>query len=92
MSCGSSTCKRITAIAYARGPEPAWRGSRLWRIWLRCGAVLDRAKRRRVWIELEKMRQRRILLDLDDRLLKDIGLTREQAMQEAHKPFWKYFV
>jgi len=54
--------------------------------------VLDRAKRRRVWIELEKMRQRRILLDLDDRLLKDIGLTREQAMQEAHKPFWKYFV
>jgi uncharacterized protein YjiS (DUF1127 family) len=45
-----------------------------------------------VWIELEKMRQRRILLDLDDRLLKDIGLTREQAMQEAHKPFWKYFV
>ena len=33
--------------------------------------------------------QRRALLQLDDRLLDDIGLTRADARQEAGKPFWK---
>ena len=33
--------------------------------------------------------QRRKLRGLDDRLLKDIGVTREQALQEADKPFWE---
>ena len=32
---------------------------------------------------------RRHLLELDDRLLEDIGLSREQARQEAAKPFWR---
>ena len=36
----------------------------------------------------ERWRQRQALRDLDDRLLRDIGLTREQADGEAHKPFW----
>ncbi|MGO3860601.1 MAG: DUF1127 domain-containing protein [Halomonas sp.] len=35
-------------------------------------------------------RSRRQLLALDDRLLEDIGFTREQAQQEGHKPFWKH--
>ena len=34
-------------------------------------------------------RSRRQLLTLDDHLLKDIGLTREQACQEGKQPFWK---
>lgn len=34
-------------------------------------------------------RSRRQLLTLDDRLLKDIGITRAQAQQEGHKAFWK---
>ena len=37
----------------------------------------------------ERSRQRRQLMEMDDRQLKDIGITREQAEQEAHKPIWK---
>jgi uncharacterized protein YjiS (DUF1127 family) len=32
---------------------------------------------------------RRHLLEMDTRLLEDIGLTRAKALQEAAKPFWK---
>ncbi|MCG7601242.1 DUF1127 domain-containing protein [Halomonas sp. McH1-25] len=32
---------------------------------------------------------RRCLLTLDDRLLKDIGLSRTDALREGSKPFWK---
>jgi len=38
---------------------------------------------------IERQRQRQRLLDLDERLLADIGLTREQAEREARRPFWK---
>jgi len=34
-------------------------------------------------------RQRRALAALDDRLLDDVGLTREQAQAEARKGFWE---
>ncbi len=33
--------------------------------------------------------ERRQLLDLDPRLLDDIGLTPAEALAEARKPFWK---
>ncbi len=32
---------------------------------------------------------RRHLLELDDRLLDDIGFSRAKARQEAARPFWK---
>jgi uncharacterized protein YjiS (DUF1127 family) len=38
------------------------------------------------WRELA--RQRRALLTLDDRMLKDIGITRVDAECEARRPFW----
>ena len=38
------------------------------------------------WHELA--RQRRALLRLDDSMLKDIGLTRADALREAERPFW----
>jgi uncharacterized protein YjiS (DUF1127 family) len=38
------------------------------------------------WQELA--RQRRALLALDERLLKDIGITRADAELEASRPFW----
>jgi uncharacterized protein YjiS (DUF1127 family) len=37
----------------------------------------------------ERYRQRRQLMEMDDRQLKDIGITPEQAEQEARKPIWK---
>jgi uncharacterized protein YjiS (DUF1127 family) len=36
----------------------------------------------------ERARQRRTLLTLDDRMLKDIGVSRAEAVREANKPFW----
>ena len=37
----------------------------------------------------ERTQMRRQLLMLDDRLLKDIGISRLEAMHEAEKPFWR---
>lgn len=36
-----------------------------------------------------RARQREALSSLDDRLLDDIGVTRQQANVEAAKPFWE---
>ena len=36
-----------------------------------------------------RARQRRQLAQLEDHRLKDLGLTREEAMAQAAKPFWK---
>ena len=41
----------------------------------------------RLW--QERVRGRKQLLQLDDRVLRDIGITRLQAEAEAHKPFWR---
>jgi uncharacterized protein YjiS (DUF1127 family) len=38
------------------------------------------------WRELAQ--QRRRLLTLDDRMLKDIGITRADARREGARPFW----
>lgn len=38
---------------------------------------------------VQRYRTRRQLLELDDIALKDIGLTREQATQEARLFFWQ---
>ena len=43
-------------------------------------------KRIAAWYRVSKDRRR--LLALDDRLLADMGLTREQAAWEASRPFW----
>ncbi len=45
------------------------------------------------WLErLRKWRRRRrsraLLVQLDDYLLKDIGITHAEAEREANKPFW----
>lgn len=51
-------------------------------------AALDRAwVCVRGWREIH--RQRRALLSLDDAMLKDIGLSRVDALQEGNKPFWR---
>jgi len=40
------------------------------------------------WIEVAK--QRRELMDLDDRMLKDIGINRAKANSEGHRHFWDH--
>ncbi|ALG71600.1 hypothetical protein VY88_00235 [Azospirillum thiophilum] len=37
----------------------------------------------------ERRRQRRALEALPDHLLSDIGISRADAEQESHKPFWQ---
>lgn len=37
----------------------------------------------------ERAFQRAALASLDDRMLKDIGLSRVDAVEEARRPFWK---
>jgi uncharacterized protein YjiS (DUF1127 family) len=36
-----------------------------------------------------RARERRLLLALDDRSLKDLGLSRADARREAARPFWR---
>ena len=38
---------------------------------------------------LRKYRSRQLLATLDRHQLKDIGITREEALQEMRKPFWR---
>ena len=38
---------------------------------------------------LERIRQRDALAGLNDHQLRDIGITRVEAVREAEKPFWR---
>ncbi len=38
---------------------------------------------------VERVRQRRALARLDQRLLRDVGITRADAARETRKPFWR---
>jgi len=40
-------------------------------------------------LAIERSRQRRQLLEMDDHQLKDIGITRAEAELEGRKPIWK---
>ena len=86
MSCGS---RIFTSTDFPHALETAKLSSRCRRALRILGAVIDREQRRQLRFELEKARQRGLLKRLDDRLLADIGLTREQAEREARKPFWR---
>lgn len=43
-----------------------------------------------VWgLFCHRARSRRMLLNLDEQQLRDVGLTREMVRQEGCKPFWR---
>lgn len=86
MSCGGKIC---ISTKFRYGLETAERAPWLSRVFANLIAALDRERRRQLWVELDKARQRGLLKDLDDRMLADIGIVREQADREARKPFWK---
>ena len=61
------------------------------------GAAIPRRHRRpflrrslaRLVAWIDRAHQRRALSDLDDHLLRDIGVSREEARREAMRPFWR---
>lgn len=54
-------------------------------------AILSVAKKSvdRISYCLERSRQRKALLALDDHMLSDIGVSRDEVKNEASKSFWK---
>lgn len=74
---GPAMDRRVSATDKAQ--DHPLRG--LGRIVSRIRAVLRRWR--------DRSTQRRALAELDDRLLGDIGVSREAAAREAQKPFWK---
>jgi uncharacterized protein YjiS (DUF1127 family) len=68
-----------TASTPRLAPRPHWLA--LHTLFARLWAALSAWQHRR--------RSHRDLLSLDDRMLKDIGLTRAQAEQASRKPFWR---
>ena len=78
MSCGSANCPSANDIQAAPSSFP------------------DRGRRRRIplsWLAgiaswSERRHQYRQLLELDDRLLADIGISRQHAVEEALKSAW----
>jgi uncharacterized protein YjiS (DUF1127 family) len=82
MSCGSVTCTpaipiTIPAIRFVPAEWPVFP----WR-------ALARSAWTRVLRFAERREQRLALLELDDRLLADIGISRADAFAEARKLFW----
>jgi uncharacterized protein YjiS (DUF1127 family) len=76
MSCGSTNCISTHETSAPSFPDLAW----VWRAplaWL--GRVFLAAWRRRQYADL---------LDLDDRLLADIGISRQQAVEAGLKSSW----
>jgi uncharacterized protein YjiS (DUF1127 family) len=76
MSCGSSTCVSAKSVALPESSD-AW------------SIPSPLAVLRKIDRMYERWCQRQQLLELDDHMLDDIGLTREQAIEMARKPFWK---
>jgi uncharacterized protein YjiS (DUF1127 family) len=50
-------------------------------------AIGDLNERLLLWIN--RHRQRNILREMDDHMLKDIGISRADALAESKKPFWR---
>jgi uncharacterized protein YjiS (DUF1127 family) len=72
----------IRASAPARAPAPAARGM------LRSLAGSAATAQTLVAMWLQRSRARAELEQLDEHLLRDVGLSREQVLQETAKPFW----
>jgi len=78
MSCDSASCTSANYIEPALSSFPDRRWS--WRIPLSWIA--------RIAVGCERRHQCGQLLELDDRLLADIGISRQQAAEEALKSSW----
>jgi uncharacterized protein YjiS (DUF1127 family) len=77
MACGSGVCSYPLDLSRFSEPTAVARTERV-RPWLYVLAAMH-----------ERWRQRQALMDLDDRMLADIGITRDELVAEVTKPFWK---
>jgi uncharacterized protein YjiS (DUF1127 family) len=78
MSCGSTIC--TSTIYDLPASQPVARFNWLWQSpFVLLNRVINACERRH---------QRRQLLELDDRLLADIGIARDRAVEEACKSGW----
>ncbi len=79
MACGSAICSYPLDLPRSSERKPLGRtdGARH-RIWLLALIAMH-----------ERWRQRQALMDLDDRLLADIGISRDELRAEVTKPFWR---
>lgn len=80
MSCGSTQCSQtfpVPSLPTLEIPAP----------FVGSGGVFARVAGLLLRL-YERQQQRRVLLELDDHMLADIGITREQAQTEGRKPFW----
>ena len=73
-----------TTLSFPRRSAAPSRRAALVRIVSACLVALRLLRR---WGQ--RHRQRCDLAELDDRLLDDIGVTRERAEKELRKPFWR---
>jgi len=82
MSCDSTTCTSTNRPPTTLPSLPDLGRSREVLV-----AWLDR-----IALGLERRHQRQQLLELDDHLLADIGVSRQQAVEEALKPTWTHIM
>ncbi|MFZ0073227.1 MAG: DUF1127 domain-containing protein [Xanthobacteraceae bacterium] len=76
MSCGAKSC--LSSAVFYASPDRRVEHVSTW-----LGRMFAAARQ-----ALQRKRQRNRLLELDDRLLQDIGVTRDQAREEGRKPLW----
>ena len=64
-----------------------------WRAWLRAGMALAHRQARQAWATVitwnNRHVQRRALGQLSEHMLKDIGISRMDALRESEKSFWR---
>jgi uncharacterized protein YjiS (DUF1127 family) len=66
-----------------------WPARELWRLWWHAGVVLARKAGAQPARWRQRARQRRELLRMGPRELRDVGLSPWDALQEGGKHFWQ---
>jgi uncharacterized protein YjiS (DUF1127 family) len=89
MTCAYKTCSAPIVI---QAPAPTWLGRRTFLKALSAIAdILQEAFElsRTCSCMAQRRHERQAILELDDRLLNDVGVTRDEAERQARKWFWQ---
>lgn len=88
MTCATASTRSRTSACEAAHPHTASTAARRTALGGTHPSTLMSLLRHCLWI-VNRQAQRRALRELDDRLLRDIGISRGQALQEGRKRFWQ---